>query len=84
LTDTARASLTEAGFGNLQESRKDCMLMHAQDMESALFFGQPMAPVVGVSGQLEHTTQGLIDSVYQYAPTNIKLAGARKYVSVFL
>jgi len=76
LTDTTRASLTEAGYGNLQESRKDCMLMHAGDMESALFFGQPMAPVVGVSGQLEHTTQGLIDSIYQYAPANIKLAAA--------
>jgi len=76
VADTARASLTEAGYGNVSESRKDCMLMHAGDMESALFFGQPLAPVIGVSGQLEHATQGLIDSVYQYAPTNIKLAGA--------
>jgi len=76
VTDTARASLTEAGYGNVAESRKDCMLMHAADMESAMFFGQPLAPVVGTSGQLEHTTQGVIDSVYQYAPTNIKIAAA--------
>jgi len=74
VTDTARASLVEAGFGNVTESRKDMALMHAADMESALFFGQPQMITTGT--QPEHTTQGIIDAVHQYAPNNVKLAGA--------
>jgi len=74
VTDTARASLVEAGYGNVTESRKDMALMHAADMESALFFGQPQMITAGV--QPEHTTQGIIDAVHQYAPNNVKLAGA--------
>ena len=74
VTDTARASLVEAGFGNVTESRKDAMLMHAADMESALFFGQPQMVTTGTAP--EHTTQGVIDAVYQYASGNIKAAAA--------
>jgi len=71
---SAAKSVTEAGFGNLQESRKDAMLMHAGDMESALFFGQAQMITTGTAP--EHTTQGVIDAVYQYAPANIKAAAA--------
>jgi len=74
VTDTARASLVEAGFGNVTENRKDAMLLHAADMESAMFFGQPQMITTGA--QPEHTTQGVIDAVYQYAPANVKVAGA--------
>jgi len=74
VTDTARASLVEAGFGNVTESRKDAMLMHAADMESALFFGQAQMITTGTAP--EHTTQGVIDAIYQYAPANIKTAAA--------
>jgi len=74
VTDTARASLVEAGFGNVTESRKDAMLMHAGDMESTLFLGQAQMITTGTAP--EHTTQGVIDAVYQYAPINIKAAAA--------
>jgi len=74
VTGTAKSSLVEAGFGNVTESRKDAGLLHAADMESALFFGQPQMITGGL--QPEHTTQGVIDAVYQYAPANISVAGA--------
>jgi len=77
VTDTARASLTEAGFGNVTESRKDAMLFHATDIEMAAFFGQPQAPAIPAGGtQPVHATQGIIDAVYQYAAGNIQVAGA--------
>lgn len=74
VTGTAVASQVEAGFGNRQESRKDAMLMHAADMESALFFGQ--AQMITTGTQPEHTTQGVIDAIHQYAPDNVKTAAA--------
>ena len=80
VTDTARASLTEAGFGNVQESRKDCMLFHATDIEAATFFGQPRM-VTTPGAQPEHTTQGIIDAVAQYAPANMQIAGATTNLS---
>lgn len=73
ISDTARASLAEAGFNNIQESRQDCMLLHATDIESVLFWGQPQAPF---GSPPQHTTQGIIDAVFQYAPGNVQTAGA--------
>jgi len=74
VTDTARASLTEQGFGNVQENRKDCSILHSVDCESAIFFGQPLAPATGVTGPL-HATQGIYDAIDQYAPANTNAAG---------
>lgn len=72
ISDTARASLAEAGFNNIQESRQDAMLLHATDIESILFWGQPQAP----SGSPPaHTTQGIIDAITQYASGNVVTAG---------
>jgi Family of unknown function (DUF5309) len=73
ISDTARASLAEAGFNNIQESRQDAMLLHATDIESILFFGQPQPPA---GSPPVHTTQGIIDAVFQYAPTNVTTAAA--------
>ena len=73
ISDTARASLAEAGFNNIQESRQDAMLLHATDIESILFWGQPQAPF-GTPPQ--HTTQGIIDAVIQYASANVVTAAA--------
>lgn len=73
-TDTARASMTEAGFGNVQESRKDCMLLHAVDIEGALIHGQAKMDTSG--SQPRHSTQGILDSLLQYAPGNVAIPGA--------
>ena len=73
LTDTARASLAEQGYSNIAESRKDCSMFHSIDAESAILFGQPKMDTSG-SAPL-HSTQGIIDAIYQYAPNNINAAG---------
>lgn len=73
ISDTARASLAEAGFNNIQESRQDAMLLHATDIESILFWGQPQAPA---GSPPAHTTQGIIDAITQYASGNVQTAGA--------
>jgi len=74
LTDTARASLAEAGYSNIAESRKDCSMFHSIDAESAILYGQPKMDTSG--SQPIHATQGVIDAIYQYAPGNINAAGA--------
>lgn len=74
LTDTARASMAEAGYSNVSESRKDCSLFHSVDMESAIMFGQ--AKMDTTTPQPTHATQGIIDAIYQYAPANINPAAA--------
>ena len=74
LTDTARASYTEMGFENIAENKKDCMLLHSVDIESAILFGQPKMDVTGT--QPRHSTQGIIDAVEQYAPANTNAADA--------
>ena len=74
LTDTARASLAEMGYSNIAESRKDCSMFHSIDAESAILFGQPKMDTSG--SQPLHATQGIIDAIYQYAPSNINAAGA--------
>lgn len=74
LTDTARASATEVGIGNIAESRKDCAMLHSVDIESALIFGQPKMDTTGT--QPLHATQGLIDATEQYAPNNTNTADA--------
>lgn len=73
LSDTARASLVEAGNSNVAENRTDCMKFHSVDIESALIWGQPLAPI---GTPPRHATQGIIDAIYQYAPGNVQAAGA--------
>lgn len=76
LTDTARASLSEMGYSNVAESRKDCALFHSTDIESAIIWGQPVAPATGPNGQPLHATQGVIDALEQYAPGNTNAAAS--------
>lgn len=76
LTDTARASMSEMGYSNVAESRKDCSMFHATDIESAIIWGQPVAPAVGPGGQPLHATQGVIDALEQYAPGNTNAAAS--------
>lgn len=74
VTDTARASLTEMGFTNIAESRKDGALLHSVDIESAILFGQAKMDTTGA--QPLHSTQGIVDAVEQYAPGNTNTAAA--------
>ena len=73
LSDTARASLAEAGWNNVAENRQDCMKFHSVEIEESLIWGQPLAPT---GTPPRHATQGIIDAVYQYAAGNIQAAGA--------
>jgi hypothetical protein len=78
LTDTARASMSELGYSNVAESRKDCSLFHSVEMEGAVMFGQAKMDTTG--DQPLHATQGIIDAIYQYAPANINpAAGTTDY-----
>lgn len=74
LTDTARASMTEAGFGNIAEDKKDCAMFHAVDIESAIVWGQPKMDTTGATPI--HATQGIIDAMEQYCPANTNVAAA--------
>ena len=74
LTDTARASYAEQGYSNISESKRDCMDFHSIDIESSLFWGQPYMSTV--NGQPIHATQGIVDAIRQYAPTNVDAAPA--------
>jgi len=75
VSGTAKASMVEAGEGNIAESKRDGGLFHATDIETAAFLGQPKMDVTGA--QPLHTTQGVIDAVHQFAPAaNIVALGA--------
>lgn len=74
LSDTARASMSEQGYSNVAESRKDCAMFHSVDAESAIIWGQPK---MDTSGAMPiHATQGVIDAMEQYAPGNTNVADA--------
>lgn len=74
ITDTARASYAEMGISNIAESKRDCMLLHSVEIESALVWGQPKMDTSGSSPL--HATQGVIDAVEQYAPGNTTTLGS--------
>lgn len=74
LSDTARASLSEQGYSNIAESRKDCAMFHSTDAEAAIIWGQPKMDTTGT--QPIHATQGVIDAMEQYAPGNTNTAAA--------
>jgi hypothetical protein len=63
----------EAGFGNVQEDRRDCAMLHSVECESAIFFGQAELNTAGA--QPIHTTQGIYDAIDQYVPANTNTAG---------
>lgn len=73
LTDTARASLSEQGYSNVAESRKDCSIFHSVDIESAIIWGQPKMDTTTGPTPI-HSTQGILDAIKQYAPANYNIA----------
>jgi hypothetical protein len=77
ISNTARASLAEAGFNNIAESRQDCMEFHSTDFEGQLLWGQAVAPATdATTGNPIHSTQGLVDAIYEHASGNVNTAGA--------
>lgn len=74
LTDTARASLSEMGYSNIAEDRKDCAMFHSVDIESAIIWGQPKMDTTGATPI--HATQGVLDAMEQYCPANTNAAAA--------
>jgi hypothetical protein len=82
LSDTARASLAEAGYSNIAESRKDCSTFHSADIEAAIIWGQPKMDTTGA--QPLHATQGVIDAMEQYAPQNTNTAAATTTFAQFV
>lgn len=74
LTDTARASLSEAGYDNVAESRRECGMFHSINIETTMIWGQAKMDVAGATPL--HSTQGIIDAMEQYAPGNTNTAGA--------
>jgi len=81
VTDTARASAVEAGYGNVAENKRDCSLFHAVDIESAIIWGQPKMDTTGPTPV--HATQGILDAMNQYAPANVNAAaGTTNYTQL--
>lgn len=72
LTGTAKASMSEMGYSNVQEDKNECAMFHAVDIETAIIWGQPKMDVSGTTPI--HATQGVIDAIRQYAPTNVNAA----------
>ena len=71
VTGTAKASLAEANFVNIAESRRDAALCIRS--EAATIWGQAKMDTSG--SQPIHSTQGIIDAVRQYASSNYTTAG---------
>ena len=86
LTGTARASLAEKGYSNVAESRTDCATFHSTDIESAIIWGQASMTTTGASPV--HSTQGIMDAMAQYSPSNLQTAGAtttyKQFVSMLM
>lgn len=74
LSNTARATMSEMGYSNIAESKKDAGMFHSVDIEGAIIWGQPK---MDTSGDMPiHATQGILDAIEQYAPANTNTAGA--------
>lgn len=73
VSDTTRATQQIAGDTFVAESRQDCAMFHAADIEKALFFGQRYYG--SLNNQPFHTMDGLINTIATQAPGNITTAG---------
>lgn len=73
LSDTDRNTQANAGYNNVAETQGDCLLFHSLSAESALLWGQAVAPT---GNPPTHSTQGVIDAIYQYASGNVLTAGS--------
>jgi len=77
ISDTARASMAEAGFNNIAETKLDCTEFHSTDIEGSLIWGQAVAPAAdSTTGYPIHATQGIVDSIYEHAADNVQTASS--------
>lgn len=74
VADTVRATQQIAGDTFVAESRTDCAMLHATDVEKALFFGQRF--MGALNNQPFHTMDGVINTIAQRAPGNITTLAA--------
>ena len=82
VTGTAAASLSEIGFQNVAENRRDAAFLHTLEQETAAIWGQAKMDTSGA--QPIHTTQGIIDAVRQYTSNaNYVTAGATTSLTEF-
>lgn len=73
VSDTVRATQQIAGDTFVSESRTDCAMLHAADIEKALFFGQRF--MGALNNQPFHTMDGLINIIAARAAGNITTLG---------
>ena len=65
---------TIVGKGNIAESRQDCGMFHAADIEKAILWGQKSSKIVG--GQMLTTMNGIWNTLREQVPTQVFAAGA--------
>lgn len=81
VSDTTRATMLIAGDTAVAESKRDCAMFHAADIEKALFFGQKF--LGARNNQPFHTMDGLISAITQRAPGNVTtLGGTTNYTQL--
>lgn len=81
VSDTTRATQQIAGDSFVAESRTDCAMFHAADIEKALFFGQKFWGAL--NNQPFHTMDGLLNTIAAQAPGNITtLGGTTNYTQL--
>jgi hypothetical protein len=78
ISGSAAASMTQVkGYNNLAETKEECVMFHALDWERIAIWSQPIAPATdAATGKRIHATQGLVDAIYQHAPSNIYTAAS--------
>ena len=75
LPGTMEAIRTIVGDGNVSESKQDCALFHAADIEKSLLFGQKYSGTI--NNQYTTAMDGLVETVRRLAPAgNTTTAGA--------
>lgn len=74
ISDTLRQTLVIAGDTNVAESKGDCSMFHAADIEKAIFFGQKL--ISNRNGQPYTKMDGLVNTVRVNAAANITTLGA--------
>lgn len=74
VSGTAAETRMIVGDGNTAESKRDCMMMHAADIEKGIIWGQKYLGMR--NNQLFHTMDGILSITGSLAPNNIVTLGA--------
>jgi len=81
VSETTRATMMIAGDTAVAESKQDCAMFHAVDIEKSLIFGQKFFG--SRNGQPFHTMDGLVSNVTQAFPGNVTtLAATTNYTQL--